>query len=77
MTNVNGWDLVYVFIGNLWCQANAAPIYVGPLELLLYSILLPLGIGALKYLEIKIKEWPSRVKWGQMAKRCQTGLNRA
>ena len=38
-------------------------------------------IGTLKYLEIKVEEWPSRAKWGQAgpnrAKWYQTGSNRA
>ena len=40
----------------------------------------PWGIGTLKYLEIKIEEWPSRAKWGQAgpdgAKWCQMIPNR-
>ena len=49
----------------------------------------PWRIGTLKYLEIKIEEWPSRAKWGQSgpirakrgqmvpndAKQSQTGPN--
>ena len=44
----------------------------------------PWRIGTLKYLEIKIEEWPSRAKWGQSvpsgpngAKWCQTKSNGA
>ena len=41
----------------------------------------PWRIGTLKYLEMKIEKWPSRVKWGQAgaygAKWCQTGSNKA
>ena len=40
----------------------------------------PWRIGTLKYLEIKIEEWPSRAKWGQSgpngAKWCQMMPNR-
>ena len=40
----------------------------------------PWQIGTLKYLEIKIEEWPSRAKWGQSgpnrAKWCQMMPNR-
>ena len=42
----------------------------------------PWQIGTLKYLEIKIEEWPSRAKWGQSgptrpsgAEWCQTESN--
>ena len=42
--------------------------------------LAPWRIGTLKYLEIKIEEWPSRAKWGQSgpngAKWCQMMPNR-
>ena len=41
----------------------------------------PWRISTLKYLEVKIEEWPSRAKWGQAgsnrAKWCQTGSNGA
>ena len=47
-------------------------------------LILPWRIGALKYLIIKIKEWPSRAKWAKRgqtgpngAKWCQTGSHRA
>merc|ERR1712212_859118 len=40
----------------------------------------PWRIGTLKYLEIKIEEWPNRAKWGQSgpngAKWCQMMPNR-
>ena len=40
----------------------------------------PWRIGTLKYLEVKIEEWPSRAKWGQAgpnrAKWCQMVPNR-
>ena len=44
----------------------------------------PWRIGNLKYLEMKIEEWPSRAKWAKRGqtgpngdKWCQTGSNRA
>ena len=43
--------------------------------------LTPWRIGTLKYLEVKIEEWPSRAKWGQAgpnrAKWCQMVPNGA
>ena len=56
-----------------------------------WSMLTPWRIGTLKYLEVKIEEWPSRAKWGQAgpnrskwcqmvpngAKQGQTGSNGA
>merc|ERR1711942_274256 len=40
----------------------------------------PWRIGTLKYLEVKIEEWPSRAKWGQAgpnrSKWCQMVQNR-
>ena len=29
-------------------------------------LIIPWRIGTLKYLEIKVEEWPSRAKWGQL-----------
>ena len=41
----------------------------------------PWRIGTLKYLEVKIEEWPSRAKWGRsgpnVAKWCQMMPNDA
>ena len=45
-----------------------------------YMSISPWRIGTLKYLEIKIEEWPNRAKWGQSgpngAKWCQMMPNR-
>ena len=52
-------------------QGQLAPVWICP----------PWRIGTLKYLEIKIEEWPSGAKRGQTgangAKWCQIGLNGA
>ena len=45
-----------------------------------FKVTTPWRIGTLKYLEVKIEEWPSRAKWGQAgpnrAKWCQMVPNR-
>ena len=42
-------------------------VYLGhDLSLRLVTYDSPWRIGTLKYLEVKIEEWPSRAKWGQL-----------